>query len=126
MWRVAVLPVWLVATGLSTPGAADAAPTSKEAARFLIQSTWGPDPASIKRVTEQGYARWIEGQFNTASMDTHYGYVTRKGPLGCERDAVGCNSEHINAAMESFWLQAVKGPDQLRQRMTWALSQILW
>lgn len=122
--RPMLLPMLLAATGLAAPGAASAAPTNKEAARFLIQSTWGPDPASIKQVVDLGYARWIEEQFNTARMDTHYGYVTRKGPLGCGSDAVGCNSEYINAVMESFWHQVAQGPDQLRQRIAWALSQI--
>jgi uncharacterized protein (DUF1800 family) len=35
-----------------------------------------------------------------------------------------CDSKFINAAMESFWLQAIQGEDQLRQRMVFALSEI--
>lgn len=112
------------AAGVGFTGTANAALSNNEAARFLIQSTWGPDSASIKDLAESGYTRWLNRQFETPRMDTHFGYVTRKGPIGCENDAVGCNSEFINAAMESFWHQAVEGPDQLRQRVTWALSQI--
>jgi uncharacterized protein (DUF1800 family) len=46
--------------------------------------------------------------------------MVRKGPIGCNP----CNSQYINATMESFWTQAVRGRDQLRQRTVFALSQI--
>jgi uncharacterized protein (DUF1800 family) len=46
--------------------------------------------------------------------------MVRNGPPGC----TVCDSAYINAVMESFWLQAVRGPDQLRQRTVFALSQI--
>jgi uncharacterized protein (DUF1800 family) len=53
-------------------------------------------------------------------MDRHWDYVARKGPPGCNP----CDSGYINAVMESFWHQAVKSPDQLRQRVVLALSEI--
>jgi len=42
------------------------------------------------------------------------------GPIGCNP----CKSSNINTVMESFWQQAVRGPDQLRQRLVFALSEI--
>ncbi len=94
---------------------------STEAARFLVQATYGPNMAEISRVASIGPAAWIEEQFNTAPMDSHWQYaMVRNGPPGC----TVCDSSFINAVMESFWLQAVRGPDQLRQRTVFALSQI--
>jgi uncharacterized protein (DUF1800 family) len=75
----------------------------------------------IASVAQTGPAAWIEAQFVTPPMDSHWAYVIeRKGPVGCNP----CDAQYINAVMESFWTQAVQGPDQLRQRLTFALSEI--
>lgn len=102
----------------TSPGAL----TSKtEAARFLIQATYGPSAAEIDLVSRIGPDAWLEQQFTTPPRDSHWTYVVeRRGPIGCTT----CNAQYINATMESFWDQAVRGPDQLRQRMVFALSQI--
>lgn len=95
--------------------------TPQEASRFLAQATYGPNMAEINRVASTGAAAWMEEQFNTPPMDSHWQYaMVRRGPPGC----TVCDANHINAVMESFWLQAVRGPDQLRQRTVFALSQI--
>jgi uncharacterized protein (DUF1800 family) len=94
---------------------------STDAARFLIQATYGPNADEINALAASGYAGWLNQQFKTAPMDSHWTYVMeRKGPPGCNP----CDAEYINAVMESFWMQAVRGPDQLRQRTVFALSQI--
>ena len=91
------------------------------AARLLVQASYGPNMTEIDRAATQGPAAWVEQQFGTPPMDNHWAYVmVRKGPIGC----TVCNAEYINATMESFWTQAVRGPDQLRQRMVLALSEI--
>jgi uncharacterized protein (DUF1800 family) len=117
-WRVAAAAT--CADNTQTPPVS--VPTAKnEAARLLIQATYGPTMAEIDRAADLGPAAWISGQFNTPSLDKHWDYVvTRKGPIGCNP----CTARHINATMESFWYQAIKGPDQLRQRTVFALSEI--
>ena len=56
-------------------------------------------------------------------MDTHWNYVAvRGGPLGKAPLPELGNS--INDIMESFWTQAIRGPDQLRQRVAFAYAQI--
>lgn len=95
--------------------------TQVDAARLLTQATYGPTMAEIQRVANMGASAWINEQFTTPSMDTHWDYaLVRRGPPGC----TVCNSAYVNAVMESFWLQAVRGPDQLRQRTVLALSEI--
>jgi uncharacterized protein (DUF1800 family) len=97
------------------------APTRFQAARFLTQATYGPTLQDINNVVALGYAGWIEQQFATPSADTHWDYVVvRHGPVGC----TVCNAQGMNAVMESFWKQAVEGPDQLRQRVVLALSEL--
>jgi uncharacterized protein (DUF1800 family) len=87
----------------------------------LVQASFGPNMSSISSVAQSGPAAWIENQLATSPMDSHWAYVVdRKGPPGCNP----CDAKYINATMESFWRQAVLGPDQLRQRLTFALSEI--
>jgi uncharacterized protein (DUF1800 family) len=99
-----------------------AGPTTRnDAARFLIQATYGANDAAIDDLLARGYDGWFDAQFATASMDSHWAYVVeRKGPPGCNP----CDAAYVNGVMESFWRQAVLGPDQLRQRMTLALSEL--
>ncbi|MEY4752917.1 MAG: hypothetical protein RJA44_592 [Pseudomonadota bacterium] len=89
----------------------------KQAARLLHQATYGANLAEIQRVAAMPPEAWVDEQLalplNTPS---HWDYVATGGPLG--------TSKFINAVMESFWSQAATGPDQLRQRMVLALSEI--
>jgi len=116
-WGMAINPVCNTSTPAPSP-----APTAKsEAARLLVQATYGPTMDDINRVAAIGADAWISEQFSTPAMDTHWNYVmVRKGPIGCTI----CDSQYINATMESFWTQAVRGPDQLRQRTVLALSEL--
>lgn len=89
--------------------------------RLLLQATYGPTPGEINAIKGLGVTGWVDRQFTLASMDTHWDYVVvRRGPLGC----TVCNAQYINAVMESFWTQAVRSPDQLRQRTVLALSEL--
>jgi uncharacterized protein (DUF1800 family) len=88
---------------------------------LLTQATYGPTTAQIDRVANVGAAAWIEEQFNTAPIDTHWDYVmVRRGQPGC----TVCDATYVNGVMESFWYQAVRAPDQLRQRTTFALTEL--
>jgi uncharacterized protein (DUF1800 family) len=108
---------WIVLPSAAEPIIVPSSPQA-DAARFLTQATFGPNMAAINEVTTKGYARWIEDQFVLPlSNPSHWKYVViDKGPKG--------DSRFINSTMESFWQQAVRSQDQLRQRMTFALSEI--
>ena len=94
--------------------------TTEQASRFLAQATFGPNIAEINRTSSMGYGAWLDEQFAAAPIDTHWAYIHRRGPIGCDP----CTSGYVNAVMESFWTQAVRGPDQLHQRVVFALSEI--
>ena len=133
-WRSPATAFAFIATVLATVGMSNATaqtpPTLARAAkvdplvdvsRLLIQASYGATQAQIDAARVLGVNGWLESQFQTPPMDTHWDYVVvRKGPVGC----TVCNAQYINATMESFWTQAVRGPDQLRQRTVLALSEI--
>lgn len=92
--------------------------TSGEASRFLNQATFGPTEAEINALTTSTYSNWLNGQFALART-SHYSHV-----LWLKDQGVNIDDFSNQHAIESFWKQATTSPDQLRQRVTWALSQI--
>ena len=114
-------PVCAQNTGLIYRGSfetvADAPATDAEAARFLTQATFGPTVAEIARLRGIGYSQWLEQQLSMPP--------TLTGPW---LDALVANPDFsLNSGhrVDRWWVQAVFGQDQLRQRMAWALSQIM-
>ncbi len=88
-------------------------PSASAASRFLTQATFGPTPEAIATVQSQGYAAWINAQF-AQPVVSHVAYL----------DALPDDDFPNWIARESFWKQAIQGPDQLRQRVAFALSEI--
>ncbi len=84
------------------------------AARLLDQTTFGPTPALIKTVQGLGVNGWISQQLNTSP--TYMAALNHPYPAGC--------AEAIPCAESEWWKAAITGPDQLRQRVAFALSQI--
>jgi len=87
------------------------------ASRFLVQATFGASRAEIARLRGIGYAQWLEQQLS------HPPTLTGPWLDGlAENPVFSLNSGH---RVDRFYVQAVTAPDQLRQRMAFALSQIL-
>ena len=87
------------------------------AARLLDQATFGPTLATIQQVQSMGVDAWITQQFNTP--DTALANIPTPLPAVCLAANTPTNCE------ESEWWQTVlNGPDQLRQRVAFALSEI--
>ncbi|MES2695842.1 MAG: DUF1800 family protein [Verrucomicrobiota bacterium] len=106
--------------------------TQTEAARFLAQATFGVRQADIDALVAKGYNAWLAEQMAVAAsshrrgtMDdfnrnqTNGGQGTRNTETLAYPDPGG---PHRQAA---WWQIAVNGPDQLRQRVAFALSQTL-
>ncbi len=100
--------------------------TADEASRFLSQASFGPDAASIDEVVELGMEGWLLQQFDKSSP-SHLETVLAGFPDdGVFQDENGAPlPEVVFLAADSWWDKAIKGEDQLRQRMAYALSQIL-
>ena len=109
------------ATGTFTPPAdppplPTTLPTANEAARFLTQATFGPTTADIAIVQRDGYAAWIDAQF-AMPVNFHSAVI----------DNVLSSGQGINrdTTQEAFWKTAVTAPDQLRQRVAFALTELM-
>jgi uncharacterized protein (DUF1800 family) len=87
--------------------------TRAEAARFLKQASFGPDNAQLERVLQLGYPAWIDEQM-AITPTSHLAGLAAYGTAPTQADR------------QEVWLRtAVTAPDQLRQRMAYALSQIM-
>lgn len=93
--------------------------TRDEAARFLTQASFGPTDADIDRVMAIGYAAWIDEQFALPASSHRSAWERADATLRAAGSRAG-----QDAVLESFWRQALTGPDQLRQRVAFAWSQI--
>jgi uncharacterized protein (DUF1800 family) len=94
--------------------------TQAEASRFLAQASMGAAESDIASVTQFGTSAWINTQFNQPQVSHKTAMDTRQ----TQRTAASEGNVDQNDFLESWWQQAVTGPDQLRQRVTFALSQI--
>ncbi len=92
-------------------------PTADEAARFLMQSSFGPTETEIARVQALGFSGWIDEQF-ALPQSLHLPYVQANYNVLL----FGANFAFVQ---DSFWQQAIPAPDQLRQRVKYALSQMV-
>ena len=95
--------------------------TRADASRFLTQATFGPTDTDIDRVMSIGYAAWIDEQLALPAV-SHRTYVEARDAEIRAADA--SRSAGQDQVFETFWKQALSGPDQLRQRTVFALSQI--
>ena len=105
--------------------------TPGQAARFLQQATFGVTTEGIHRVRQLGYEAWLDEQINNSGWTSHRAYIESiyadlRGPRlddAYENDG-GTSVGGINTN-SAFARAAIAGNDQLRQRVAFALSQIL-
>ena len=107
--------------------ASTAPPTPKikdrtDAVRLLYQGTFGPRDGDIDALIQQGAAAWFEDQ---TTMDLH-SYTSAWKSIAADFNDIdsGENANFRQLSHETFMLNALSSPDQLRQRMTYALSQM--
>jgi uncharacterized protein (DUF1800 family) len=105
-----------IAAGSFEARPADAPATDCEAARFLTQATFGATRADIARVRQLGYSAWIDEQLSIPAT-LHRPYIDGLNFAG---QAVSQNDR-----IDRWWFVASFAPDQLRQRMAFALTQML-
>ncbi|MEM6886233.1 MAG: DUF1800 family protein [Verrucomicrobiota bacterium] len=96
-------------------------PTMEESARFLIQAGMGADYELIQQVSQTGFSAWIESEFNRSPV---YHEPRVLSFLRTEQSMAGVTIS-ISSFMFSWWDINMRGNDMLRQRVAYALSQIL-
>jgi uncharacterized protein (DUF1800 family) len=119
---------------MCVPGTSTAA--RADAYRLLSQTTFGPNEALATRVESIGVEAWLNEQF-TAPKSSYptLPFTPTNAPDNCKNDNAKPASDPQNiCARDSYSLfqlqlaflrNAANGEDQLRQRVAFALSQIL-
>jgi uncharacterized protein (DUF1800 family) len=93
--------------------------TAVTASRFLAQASMGATREQIARVQALGYAGWIDEQMALAPSTTRWDWLVSKG-----FNAIA-NKNSEAGADPAIWRKMLSSPDTLRQRVTFALSEIL-
>ena len=88
---------------------------TRDAARFLTQTTMGATDAEIQRVRGMNLDTWLYEQYVTPPT-SHVAYLNTVLPL---------RAPVVDDFMEYWWTQGIAGTDQFRQRAAFALSQIM-
>ena len=119
------------ATPTPSPPAVDVA----DAARLLEQATFGVTAADLAHVQSVGIDAYINEQLAyTPTQYTGYAYTPHTAPVGCIGDGSNppdasslCARDQYSAyqVQRDFFVHALNNPDQLRQRVAFALSQIM-
>lgn len=113
------------------PGSSGGSVSRVQAARLLTQATFGPTMAEIDRAAQLGTSAWITDQMaKPPSLYAPYMRRIYADFYGAHTDRSYNFSEldsflYGNNFSTPFFRAAVSGEDQLRQRVAFALSQIL-
>lgn len=94
----------------------------RDAARLLTQATFGPKAASIERVKAIGAPAWIDEQL-AKPADSHMAYIDAAKARRLAESGKGYYAEEDS--YEAIWQQWLFGQDELRARMTFALSELM-
>lgn len=99
--------------------------SASDAVRFLEQTTFGPTPELILQVQQLGFQAFLEEQFN-APMAAYpdLPFWPQNRPASCT-DTCQRDNYTMYPLQVHFFHNALYGPDQLRQRVAFALGQIL-
>jgi len=121
----------LIATVNGTPPTPIVSPG--DAARFLEQATFGATDADVRDVSLNGFQWWLDQQFALPATATEpaveQAVIVNNPP--CASGDVKCNAalfvqndKNDDLVQDAFWQQSLTAPDQLRQRVKYALSQL--
>ncbi len=107
--------------------------SENDAARFLEQATFGATDADIHDVSLNGYQWWLNQQFALPATPSEPAVEQAvivnnppcaSGDLKCNAALFEQNSQNENLVQAAFWQQSLTAPDELRQRVKYALSQL--
>jgi uncharacterized protein (DUF1800 family) len=109
-------------SGSTTPAPSGETPTAPvisvaEAHRFLRQASFGPTPAEVDNVRNIGFEAWIDQQLlETPSLQL---------PYMDDLEEPENNREGQTNRLDAWFRNVLNGEDQLRQRVAFALSEIM-
>jgi uncharacterized protein (DUF1800 family) len=93
--------------------------SAQQASRFVQMTTFGTTAEDVAALTGKTAASWFDAQTALPLSKSHRLWLTENGWDSPDH-------RHANGAIDySMWNKFITSPDQLRQRMVYALSQIL-
>jgi uncharacterized protein (DUF1800 family) len=97
-----------------------------EAVRFLEQATWGPTPVLIEHVRRIGFDAFLDEQFQAPPSPYPVLPLLAPNVNVCAGDADCLRTNFTMWPLQThFFTNALYGEDQLRQRVAFALGQII-
>ncbi len=99
--------------------------TATDAARLLTQATFGPTKAEIDALTGGSIDAWLNTQFALPFSSHQAATTADRTTFGGSGSFTNWNAVHPPNRQAAWWKLALTAPDQLRQRVAFALSQIL-
>jgi len=122
----------------SSYGPNDPNVSAADVRRLLEQATWGPvgDGSDVTHVQQVGLRAWIDEQFNAAVLNPGKGSdypdltfplddQTQQCPAGPTQADCLRDNYSVYPVQKQFFTNALTRNTQLRQRVAWALHQIL-
>ena len=114
-----------LAPTLTTVRLVEAQPSAADAVRFLEQSTFGPTSELIDLVRQAGFEAFLDEQLAAPISDyPELPFWPQTRPTSCTGDCQRDNYTYYQL-QRHFFTNALYGQDQLRQRVAFALGQIL-
>src|SRR5258705_3266787 len=125
-----------------TPDSFAGPATDADAVRFLEQASWGPTPTEVARVKAMGFMAYLNEQFSLPPtnptkgsnypdlafpLDDSTQQCPTTMPLDPNYNQSICTRDNYSMypVQRTFFTNALYGNDQLRQRVAFALHQIL-
>ena len=125
-WSIDELRIFLDFNPPAPPGPhfpAFTPPAVVEANRFLNQATFGATEEAVQALIsldsnrQTAYELWIDQQMSSSATENYLSTTVSRYP---EFNYV----RNVDSFVDQWFINAVEAPDQLRQRVAWALSQI--
>lgn len=107
--------------GSPTPRPDGSFATPETTSRFLTQATFGPRPRDVETLTGGSASNWVRAQLAIEPTLLTPAVLRERNKLNTSEEDGEAFGESVTLA---FWQNTISAPDQLRQRMAWALSQI--
>jgi uncharacterized protein (DUF1800 family) len=94
--------------------------TDAEAARFLLQAQFAVTDADLAAVKSSGYAAYLMANYNAAPGQTGVAWLDSRG-----HNSITIEQRYFWPQFGDFmiWNQLLAGPDQMRKRLAFALSE---
>jgi len=123
---------FIIGSGSQTFVAPDAPPavsltgvTASDAARLLTQTTFGPTKTEIDTLSGGSIDAWLTTQMALPFTSHRTATVADRNTYGGSQSFSNWNAIHLPNRQSAWFKTVLTAPDQLRQRVAYALSQIL-